>query len=60
MAIETVELMHECFPTHWRMGTARTKEEKETAEGKQKRVKIAQATESPRFQLHEVVEELNN
>ena len=25
MAIGNEELMHECFPKHWRMGTARMK-----------------------------------
>ena len=40
MAIEKVELTHECFPKHLRMGTARMKESKETEEGKQKRVKM--------------------
>ena len=41
MAIENVELMHECFPKHFRMGTARIKEHNETDEdGKQKRVKM--------------------
>ena len=28
-AIEKVELMHECFPKHLRMGTARMKEDKD-------------------------------
>ena len=32
MAIENVKLIHECFPTHLPMGTARMKEDKETDE----------------------------
>ena len=32
MAIENGELMHECFPKHLRMGTARMKEDNETDE----------------------------
>ena len=40
MAIENGLLMHECFPKHLRMGTAK-KEDKETEEeDKQKRVEI--------------------
>ena len=38
MAVENAELMHEFFLKHLRMGTARMKEDKETEEGKQKRV----------------------
>ena len=34
MAIGNRELIHECFPKHSRMGTARMKQEKETDEGK--------------------------
>ena len=37
MAIENGELMHECFPKHLRMGTARTKRDKETDEDGKKR-----------------------
>ena len=37
MAIGNVELVHECFPEHWRMGTARMKQDKETDEGGKKR-----------------------
>ena len=37
MAIGNGELMHECFPKHLRMGTARTKQDKETDEGGKKR-----------------------
>ena len=41
MAIENGELMHECFPKHLRMGTARMNEDKETEEDdKQKLVKM--------------------
>ena len=32
MAIRNGELMHECFPKHSRMGTARMKEDNETEE----------------------------
>ena len=32
MAIRNGELMHECFPKHARMGTARMKSDKETRE----------------------------
>ena len=37
MAIGHGELMHECFPKHSRMGTARTTEDKETDEEGKKR-----------------------
>ena len=37
MAKGNGELMHECFPKHSRMGTARTKEDKETDEDDTKR-----------------------
>ena len=37
MAIGNGELMHECFPKHSRMGTARMKLDKETGEGGKKR-----------------------
>ena len=40
MAIGKLELMHVCFPKHMRMGTAGMTEDKETKEGKQKRVKM--------------------
>ena len=41
MAIEHGELMQECFPKHSRMGTARTKYDKETDEvGKQRGVSM--------------------
>ena len=32
MAIGNGELLHECFPKHLRMGTARMKQDKETEE----------------------------
>ena len=37
MAIGNGELVHECFPKHSRMGTARTKSDKETDEEGTKR-----------------------
>ena len=37
MAIGHGELMHECFPKHLRLGTARTKYDNETDEDTQKR-----------------------
>ena len=37
MAIGHGELMHECFPKHSRMGTARTKQDKHTDEEGKKR-----------------------
>ena len=37
MAIGNVELVHECFPEHSRMGTASMKQDKETGEGGKKR-----------------------
>ena len=37
MAIANGDLMHECFPKHSRMGTARTKLDKETDEEGKKR-----------------------
>ena len=37
MAIGNGELMHECFPKHSPMGTARMKEDKETYEEGKKR-----------------------
>ena len=37
MAIGNGELVHECFPKHSRMGTARTKRDKEIDEGSKKR-----------------------
>ena len=37
MAIGNVELTHECFPKHSRMGTARMKLDKETDEEDKKR-----------------------
>ena len=37
MAIGNGELMHECFPKHSCMGTARMKEDKDTDEETQKR-----------------------
>ena len=41
MAIGHGELMHECFPEHSRMGTARTKSDKETDDdGKKKGVSM--------------------
>ena len=37
MGVENGELMHECFPKHSRMGTARMKQDKETDnEGKKR------------------------
>ena len=38
MAKGNVEVMHECFPEHSGMGTARTKLDKETEEKGKKRV----------------------
>ena len=40
MAIEKVELMHECFPKHLCMGTARTKDKEIEKECKQKKMKM--------------------
>ena len=40
MAIENVVLIHDCFPKHLGMGTARMNEDKETGEGKQKILKM--------------------
>ena len=37
MAIGNEELMHECFPKHTRVGTARMKKDKETDEEGKKR-----------------------
>ena len=37
IAIGNVELVHECFPEHSPMGTARMKQDKETDEGGKKR-----------------------
>ena len=37
MAIGNEELMHECFPKHTRVGTARMKKDKETDEEGEKR-----------------------
>ena len=37
IAIGNGELMHECFPQHWRTGTARMKEANETDEEGKKR-----------------------
>ena len=37
MAIGNGELMHECFPTHSRMGTSRMKKNKETGEESKKK-----------------------
>ena len=37
MAIGNGELIHECFPKHSRMGTARMKQDNETHEDTQKR-----------------------
>ena len=37
MAIGNVELVHECFPKHSRMGTVRMKQDEETDEGGKKR-----------------------
>ena len=37
MAIGNWEFMHECFPKHSRMGTARMKKDKETDEEGKKR-----------------------
>ena len=36
MAIGNVELMQECFPKHFRMGTAWMKEDKETEDKKRR------------------------
>ena len=40
MAIEHGELTHECFPKHSRMGTARTKQDKETDDGNKRGVSM--------------------
>ena len=40
MATEKGELMHECFPKRLRMGKERMKENTETEESKQERVKL--------------------
>ena len=41
MATRNVELMHECFSKHFRMGTARMKKDKETnEEGKKRDVSV--------------------
>ena len=40
MAVVNVELMHECFPKHSRMGTARIKLVKETEKGKKRGKRI--------------------
>ena len=46
MAIGDAELVHECFPKHSRMGTARMKEDNETDEDTQKRgVSMEKSTE---------------
>ena len=42
MAIENGELMHECFPKHLRMGTARLKSDNETEEESKKKRMIAE------------------
>ena len=44
MAIENMELMHECSPKHLRMGTARLKEEKESEEEGKKRMNVERTT----------------
>ena len=46
MAIGNGELMHECFPKHWRMGTARMKEDKETDEEDKNRGVSAERTKA--------------
>ena len=40
MAIWNVELMHECFPKHWYMGTGEKKWDKETEKGKKRGISI--------------------
>ena len=40
MAIEKEQFMHVCFSKHFRMGTARIENDKETEEGKKKRAKM--------------------
>ena len=45
MAIGNGELMHECFPKHSRMGTARMKKDKVTdEEGKKRGVSMERST----------------
>ena len=45
MAIGNGELMHECFPKHPRMGTARLKLDNETKEdGKKRRINVERST----------------
>ena len=45
MAIRNGELMHECFPKHLRMGTARLKLDNETKEeGKKRRINVERST----------------
>ena len=40
MALINVELVHECFPKHWRMGTARMTYDEETEEGTKRGVSM--------------------
>ena len=44
MAIGNWELMHECFPKHPRMGTARQKLDNETEEENKKRINAERST----------------
>ena len=44
MAIGDLELAHECFSEHLRMGTVRKKQDKETKEGKQIREYMERST----------------
>ena len=46
MAIRNWELMHECFPKHLRMGTARMRENKETDEKGKKRAVCIERTKA--------------
>ena len=49
MDFKNMDLMHECFPKHLRLGTARMKEDKQTEEeDKLERVKMET---SPKAQL---------
>ena len=52
MATGHGKLMHECFPKHSRMGTARTKEDKETDEtGKKRGVSMEKAKRARRKEV---------
>ena len=44
VAIGNEKLKHECFPKHSRMGISRMKSDKETEEGKKRRVSMERST----------------